>query len=49
MIEKSSGNSVYDQAAVRAVMAASPLPKLPDEWVGGSVLRLHISFDLARR
>lgn len=49
MIEKSSGNSVYDQAAVRAVMAASPLPKLPDEWSSGSVLRLHITFDLARR
>src|SRR5258708_596735 len=49
MIEKSSGNTMYDQAAVRAVMAASPLPKLPDEWAGGSVLRLHISFDLARR
>jgi TonB family protein len=49
MIEKSSGNTMYDQAAVRAVMAASPLPKLPDEWTGGSVLRLHISFDLTRR
>jgi len=44
-----TNNTMYDQAAVRAVMAASPLPKLPDEWTGGAVLRLHISFDLARR
>jgi TonB family protein len=47
MIEKSSGNALYDQAAVRAVMEASPFPKLPDDWAG-NMLRMHISFDLKR-
>lgn len=47
MIEKSSGNTLYDQAAVRAVMEASPFPKLPPEWAG-NLLRLHINFELRR-
>jgi TonB family protein len=47
MIEKSSGNALYDQAAVRAVMEASPFPRLPDDWAG-NLLRLHINFELRR-
>lgn len=47
MIEKSSGNAQYDQAAVRAVMEASPFPKLPDDWAG-NLLRMHINFELER-
>lgn len=47
MIEKTSGNALYDQAAVRAVMEASPFPKLPDDWAG-NLLRLHINFELRR-
>ena len=46
MIEKSSGNTVYDQAAVRAVMAASPFPKLPDGLDREPSLRLIFRFDL---
>jgi protein TonB len=47
MIEKSSGNALYDQAAVRAVVEASPFPKLPDDYAG-NLLRLHINFELRR-
>jgi protein TonB len=31
-IEKSSGNSLYDQAALRAIVEASPFPPLPQDW-----------------
>src|SRR5262249_57294037 len=31
-IEQSSGNSLYDQAALRAIMGASPFPPLPQDW-----------------
>ncbi|HTI56378.1 MAG TPA: TonB family protein, partial [Verrucomicrobiae bacterium] len=46
-IHKSSGNSFYDNAALRAVMAASPFPKLPDDWSKPS-LRILFTFDLRR-
>ena len=46
-IQKSSGNSYYDNAALRAVMAASPFPKLPDDWSKPS-LRIIFTFDLRR-
>jgi colicin import membrane protein len=46
-IHKSSGNSFYDNAALRAVMAASPFPKLPDDWTKPS-LRILFTFDLRR-
>ena len=46
-IHKSSGNSFYDNAALRAVMAASPFPRLPDDWTKPS-LRILFTFDLRR-
>ena len=46
-IHKSSGNSFYDNAALRAVMGASPFPKLPDDWTKPS-LRILFTFDLRR-
>jgi TonB family protein len=46
-IDKSSGNTFYDHAALRAVMGASPFPKLPDEWTKPS-LRVIFRFDLRR-
>lgn len=46
-IDKSSGNTFYDNAALRAVMGASPFPKLPDEWTKPS-LRVIFRFDLRR-
>jgi TonB family protein len=46
-IHKSSGNSYYDNAALRAVMAASPFPKLPDDWSKPS-LRILFTFDVRR-
>ena len=31
-VEKSSGNPLYDQAALRAVTEATPFPPLPDDF-----------------
>jgi periplasmic protein TonB len=46
-IHKSSGNSFYDQAALRAVMEASPFPPLPSDWTKPS-LRVLFTFDVQR-
>jgi protein TonB len=46
-IEKSSGNALYDQAALRAVVQASPFPPLPEDWTKPA-LRVMFRFDLAR-
>lgn len=46
-IEESSGNALYDQAALRAVLDASPFPPLPQEWPRPS-LRVQFRFDLER-
>lgn len=43
-IETSSGLPFVDRAALRAVMAASPLPPLPAEY-GGSRLGVHLIFE----
>ena len=43
-VEKSSGNNLYDQAAVRAIMEASPFPPLPPEFKASS-LRVHFGFE----
>jgi TonB family protein len=47
-IEQSSGNSLYDQAALRAVVDASPFPPLPQDWSRPS-LRVMFRFDLEPR
>ncbi|MGE5174790.1 MAG: energy transducer TonB [Hyphomicrobiales bacterium] len=43
-VENSSGNAFFDQTAMRALLAATPLPPLPagynDEWLG-----VHFGFD----
>jgi TonB family protein len=44
-IQKTSGNAVYDQAALRAVFDASPFPPLPQDWSKPS-LRVMFRFDL---
>ena len=44
-IEKSSGNVFYDQAALRAIVEASPFPPLPSEWPKPS-LRVLFRFEL---
>jgi protein TonB len=46
-IQKSSGNSFYDQAALRAVLEASPFPPLPSDWAKPS-LRVLFTFDVQR-
>jgi TonB family protein len=46
-IEKSSGNSQFDQAALRAVYNANPLPPLP-EGLSEDPLKVHFSFTLQR-
>ncbi len=43
-IEVSSGLPFVDRAALRAVIASSPLPPLPPEY-GGSRLGVHLLFD----
>ena len=43
-VEKSSGNTLYDQSAMRAVMEASPFPPLPPEFKASS-LRVHFGFE----
>ncbi|MCK6557718.1 TonB family protein [candidate division KSB1 bacterium] len=42
-LEKSSGNFAFDQAALRAVQTASPLPQLP-EGSGLETLGVHFDF-----
>jgi len=43
MIEQSSGLFIFDQAAQRAVVQASPMPPLPPEY-GDDYLGVHFSF-----
>jgi len=46
-LDQSSGNALYDQAALRAVLDASPFPPLPQDWTRPS-LRVQFRFDLER-
>jgi len=43
-VEKSSGNPLYDQAAMRAVTDATPFPPLPEEFKE-AFLRIHLGFN----
>jgi len=45
-IEKTSGNSYYDQAALRAITEANPFPPLPPEFTG-QTLRVHLGFNFS--
>jgi protein TonB len=45
-IEKTSGNSLYDLAALRAITEASPFPPLPEDF-RGPWLRVHLGFGYA--
>lgn len=47
-VRNSSGNPFFDQAALRAVYLADPLPKFPD-GLTESELRIHFSFVLTRK
>ena len=42
-VEKTSGNPLYDQAAMRAITDATPFPPLPDDFKE-SFLRVHLGF-----
>ena len=44
VLEKGSGNALYDQSALRAIAEASPFPPLPVEFKSSS-LRVHFGFD----
>ncbi len=48
IIEKSSGNAFFDQAALRAVYEANPLPPFP-QGIRESSLRVHFSFLLKKK
>jgi TonB family protein len=43
-LERSSGVTLYDQSALRAVAEASPFPPLPPEFKAPS-LRVHFGFE----
>ena len=43
-VEKTSGLPFVDRAAMRAVIASSPLPPLPSEY-GGTHLGVHLKFE----
>ncbi|MBM3221959.1 MAG: TonB family protein [Candidatus Rokubacteria bacterium] len=45
-VEKSSGNPLYDQAALRAITEATPFPPLPEAFKA-SFLRVHLGFTYA--
>jgi TonB family protein len=45
-IETSSGNSLYDQAALRAIAEANPFPPLPVDFKE-PLLRVHLGFNYA--
>jgi TonB family protein len=47
-VEKSSGNFLFDQAAMRAVQAAHPLAPLPREFTG-DWLGVYLDFDAEAR
>ena len=46
-VEKSSGISTFDRAALRAVVTSSPLPALPVEFAE-SKLTVHLDFEYAK-
>lgn len=46
-VERSSGNAIYDQSALRAITEASPFPPLPQEFPA-SFLRVHFGFEFQR-
>lgn len=43
-VERSSGNAIYDQSALRAVVDASPFPPLPADFKASS-LKVHFGFE----
>jgi TonB family protein len=43
-VEKSSGNALYDQSALRAVIEADPFPPLPADFKAPS-LKVHFGFE----
>ena len=47
-VERSSGNFLFDQAAMRAIEAANPMPPLPREY-DGDWLGVYLDFDMQAR
>ncbi len=47
-IEKSSGNAFFDQAALRAIYQANPLPPFP-QGIRDPSLKVHFSFLLKKK
>jgi TonB family protein len=45
-VENSSGDVLYDQAALRAITDANPFPPLPAEFKQ-PVLKIHLGFNFA--
>jgi TonB family protein len=47
-VEESSGNFLYDQAALRAVLESGPFRELPAEFTERSI-RIHMGFQFTNR
>lgn len=47
-VEKTSGNPLYDQVAMRAIQNSTPFPELPADFKA-PVIRVHLSFGFAPR
>jgi TonB family protein len=47
-VERPSGNFLFDQAAVRAIEAANPMPPLPRDY-DGDWLGVYLDFDMQAR
>jgi len=43
-VEEKSGNDLFDQSALRAVLTASPMPPLPESYTG-DFLGVHFQFE----
>ena len=48
LVEKTSGNPLYDQAAVRAIHNSTPFPQLPADFKA-PLIRVHLSFGFTPR
>ena len=48
VIEKKSGNAFFDQAALRAVYQANPLPPLP-QGIFDKSLKVHFNFSIVKK
>ena len=47
-LKRSSGNSLFEQKAVAAIVASAPFPRLPDAYKGSSII-IDYYFDYKKK